>query len=96
MQQNRDVMASLSSDARGAGKLLLGRYNDGSIDADMYLKAFSSDSGRQDRVGREGAVINEPMPLTCMGNSTRLVRPDIQQQDCCDKWIGVPLFATAN
>ena len=60
MQQNRDVMASLSSDARGAGKLLLGRYNDGSIDEDMYLKAFSADPGRQDRIGREGSVLNDP------------------------------------
>ena len=39
MQQNRDVMASLSPDARGAGKVLLGRYNDGSIDADMFRQS---------------------------------------------------------
>jgi Protein of unknown function (DUF3987) len=60
MQQNRDVVASLSSDARGTGKLLLGRYNESNLDEDIYLKAFSSDSARQDRVGRAGAVLDEP------------------------------------
>jgi Protein of unknown function (DUF3987) len=60
MQQNRDVMASLSADARGAGKVLLGRYNEGSLDEDIYLKAFSSDSSRQDRIGRAGSSLNDP------------------------------------
>jgi replicative DNA helicase len=60
MQQNRDVMASLSADARGAGKVLLGRHNEGSLDEDMYLKAFSSDSSRQDRIGRASTALNDP------------------------------------
>jgi replicative DNA helicase len=60
MEQNRDVMASLSADARGAGKVLLGRHNEGSLDEDIYLKAFSSDSGRQDRIGRAGAALDDP------------------------------------
>jgi hypothetical protein len=60
MQENRDVLASLSADARGSGKILLGRYNDGGLDEDIYLKAFSSDSARQDRVGRPGAALDDP------------------------------------
>jgi len=60
MEQNREVMASLSPDARGAGKILLGRHNEGSLDEDIYLKGFSSDSSRQDRVGRPGASLDDP------------------------------------
>lgn len=60
MEENGDVMASLSADARGAGKILLGRHNEGSLDDDIYLKGFSGDSARQDRIGRGGAALNNP------------------------------------
>lgn len=60
MEENGETLASLSPDARGAGKILLGRYNEGNLDEDIYLKAFSGDSCRQDRIGRLGASLDDP------------------------------------
>ena len=56
-----EVLASLSPDAASIVNNLLGRYNKlDRTDEGLYLKAYSRDPVRVDRVGRESVVLHEP------------------------------------
>ncbi len=56
-----ETLASLSPDAGAIVNNLLGRYAKGDrTDESIYLKAFSGDSCRVDRMGREPVVLNAP------------------------------------
>jgi hypothetical protein len=53
-------LASLSSDARDVVNNLKGRYRQGVTDEGIYLKAYSGDYCRVDRVMREPVVLRRP------------------------------------
>lgn len=58
---NGEQIASLSSDARGVVDNIMGRYRDGKgTDESIYLKAYSGDSVRVDRVSREPISLTSP------------------------------------
>src|SRR5256885_219858 len=62
MEQNAEEMISCSTDARGACKTLLGKYRSGNAgDEDPYIKGFSGDRLNQDRIGRAGACLRNPI-----------------------------------
>jgi len=62
MEANNEELFSASQDGRGACKTMLGKYVAGKqSDEDLYLKGFSGDSHAQDRIGRPGVSLNEPI-----------------------------------
>src|ERR1051326_723958 len=62
MEQNNEEMVSCSTDARGACKTLFGKYRSGNAgDEDPYIKGFSGDRLSQDRIGRSGACLINPI-----------------------------------
>ena len=72
LQQNQEQLASLSPDAGNIVNLLLGRYNKlDRTDEGIYLKAFSGDNCRVDRLGREPVLLQRP----CLA-ALWLVQPD--------------------
>lgn len=58
--QAGEAIASLSADAREIVALLKGKYADKGTGEALYLKLFSGDSCRVDRVGRESVILNSP------------------------------------
>jgi hypothetical protein len=72
LAQNKEQLASLSPDAGNIVNLLLGRYNKlDRTDEGIYLKAFSGDNCRVDRLGREPVLLQRP----CLA-ALWLVQPD--------------------
>jgi len=72
LAQNQEQLASLSPDAGNIVNLLLGRYNKlDRTDEGIYLKAFSGDNCRVDRLGREPVLLQRP----CLA-ALWLVQPD--------------------
>ncbi|MDQ6630769.1 MAG: YfjI family protein, partial [Verrucomicrobiota bacterium] len=58
---NQEQLASLSPDAGSIVNILLGRYSKNDrTDESIYLKAFSGDSCRVDRQGREPVMLQSP------------------------------------
>jgi hypothetical protein len=70
-----ETMASLSPDARSVSKIVMGKYQGSGTDEDPYIKGFSSDSTRQDRLGRPGAALDNPAITVAWG-----VQQDIFEQ----------------
>jgi hypothetical protein len=61
LAHNQEQLASLSSDAGNIVNILLGRYNKlDRTDEGIYLKAFSGDHCRVDRIGREPVLLKQP------------------------------------
>lgn len=58
LQEHGEAMASLSSDARSAIKIILGKYTSAGSDEEAYIKGWSADSTRQDRIGRPAAAVD--------------------------------------
>lgn len=72
LAHNQEQIASLSPDAGDIVNLLLGRYNKlDRTDEGIYLKAFSGDNYRVDRLGREPVLLQRP----CL-SALWLVQPD--------------------
>lgn len=72
LSRSGECVASLSTDARDVVDIISGRYRQkGGTDEALYLKAFSWESYRMDRVGRPPVKIAEAC-LTCLW----LVQPD--------------------
>jgi len=71
LQNNQEQLASISAEARNIVDNVLGRYSDGATDEVIYLKAYSGDSCRVDRMGREPVTLQRPC-LCCLW----LVQPD--------------------
>ncbi|MEI8234768.1 MAG: DUF3987 domain-containing protein [Verrucomicrobiota bacterium] len=71
MAANGEQLASLSPDARGVADNILGRYSKGATDEAIYLKAFSGDQHRVDRLSRSPITLESPC-LTALW----LVQPD--------------------
>lgn len=72
LSQNGECLTSLSADAGGIVNNLLGRYNKlERTDENLYLKAFSWDFAKVDRVGRESVRLEKP----CL-SLLWLVQPD--------------------
>jgi hypothetical protein len=72
LAHNREQLASLSPDAGNIVNNLLGRYSKlDRTDEGIYLKAFSGDSYRVDRLGREPVLLQRP----CLA-ALWLVQPD--------------------
>ncbi len=58
---NDEQLASLSADARGVVDNLMGRYTQGkATDEAIYLKAYSGDTHRVDRISRPPVVLEGP------------------------------------
>lgn len=67
MAKNNDTLLSLSTDARSVFKVLGGRYRaGGGVDDDFYLKGFSGDQYRQDRITRESVVLTPCLTIAWM------------------------------
>jgi len=61
LSKRGEVLASLSPDAGSIVNNLLGRYNKADrTDESIYLKAYSGDSVKVDRVGRDPVVLHHP------------------------------------
>ncbi len=61
LSKRGEVLASLSPDAGNVVSNLLGRYNKlDRTDESIYLKAYSGDYCRVDRIGREPVVLHHP------------------------------------
>ena len=72
LMQNGEVLASLSADGGCIVDLLLGKYNHlKRTDDGLYLKAYSGDAVRVDRIGRPPVVLNSPCLIALW-----LVQPD--------------------
>ena len=72
LAENYEQIASLSADARGVIDNLLGRYTKGkATDEAIYLKAFSGDALRVDRISRAPVVLIRPCLTVLL-----LVQPD--------------------
>jgi len=72
LAQNQEQLASLSPDAGDIVNNLLGRYSKlDRTDEGIYLKAFSGDNYRVDRIGREPVLLQRP----CLA-ALWLVQPD--------------------
>jgi hypothetical protein len=61
LEDHGEALASLSSDARSAVKILSGKYVSNGTDEDPYLKGWSGDSSRQDRMGRASTALDDPV-----------------------------------
>jgi hypothetical protein len=61
LEAHGETMASVSADARSAVKILLGKYVSSGTDEDPYLKGWSGDSTRQDRMGRASTALDAPV-----------------------------------
>ena len=72
LAHNQEQLASLSPDAGSIVNILLGRYSKNDrTDESVYLKAFSGDNCRVDRLGREPVLLQRP----CLA-ALWLVQPD--------------------
>jgi len=61
LSKRGEVLASLSADAGNIVNNLLGRYNKlGRTDESIYLKGYSGDYCRVDRIGRDPVVLHHP------------------------------------
>lgn len=61
LAENDEQLSSLSADARGVVNNLMGRYTSGkATDEAIYLKAFSGDTHRVDRISRPPVVLKNP------------------------------------
>lgn len=69
---NGGATASFSGEARGIVQVLSGRYDKGSVNDSFYLSAFSVEPFRQERIGREGVLVDRPC-LSVMW----MVQPDV-------------------
>ncbi|GGB71698.1 YfjI family protein [Fictibacillus barbaricus] len=60
MADNNEKMALLSAEGGGIFNIMAGRYADGKVNFEIFLKAFSGDYCAVDRIGREAKVLNNP------------------------------------
>lgn len=60
LAQNQETLFSASADAGAVLDVLLGRYNRNCTDESVYLKAYSGDHCRVDRVNRARVVLEDP------------------------------------
>lgn len=63
---------TIASTEGGLFELMTGRYSDGKANLDVYLKSWSSDSIREDRIGRPPIHIPEPVLSVLL-----TVQPDV-------------------
>lgn len=73
LQENKQVIFSVSADARKLIDNLLGRYNPGkTTDESLYLAAYSGDFVRVDRQSKEPVILTKPCLALCW-----LIQPDL-------------------
>ncbi|MDA0348458.1 MAG: DUF3987 domain-containing protein [Verrucomicrobia bacterium] len=70
LQANDEYLALLSSEAGDVVANLFGRNNSNNrTDEHLYLKAFSGESGKVNRVGREPVMLREPVMTVCLSST---------------------------
>lgn len=65
MMENRGCLAVMSAEG-GAFDILAGRYSRGVANTDVWLKGYSGDPIRVDRVGRDSETIDRPALTVCV------------------------------